>query len=128
MRAGFRADGRRAVAAAALAAGLLLQAAPSLGGEVAGLWRGEEGTLVRLLPCDGGLCGEIVRPPSDGSELRLVEGFRRVSATRWDGGRVYDADDGATYTVELEMLDPANIRVRACWLVFCDTLLWRKVE
>jgi uncharacterized protein (DUF2147 family) len=121
MRAGLRKGGRKTVVATALAAALILQAAPGLGAEVAGLWRGEEGTLVRL-------CGEIVRPPRGGSELRLVEGFRRVSATRWDGGRIYDADDGATYTVELEMLDAANIKVRACWVVFCDTLFWRKVE
>lgn len=113
-----------------LATAALLGSSPSFGhvGDVSGLWRGDEGTLVRLRRCGGGLCGDIVRPPRDGSELQLVSGFRQVSATRWDGGRVYDAGDGATYNVELEVLDPTSIRVRACWVVFCDTLFWRKVD
>jgi uncharacterized protein (DUF2147 family) len=120
----------KTMAAAALVAAFCAPL-PSFGygvDDVSGLWSGDEGTLIRLRPCGGALCGDIVRPPQDGSELQLVAGFRRISANRWNGGRVYDAGDGATYDVELEMLDAANIKVRACWLAFCDTLLWRRVE
>lgn len=120
----------RKLTAAWLAAALGFSApsASAAIGEVAGLWSGDEGALVRLRSCGAALCGDIVRSPQDGSDLQLVAGFRRISATRWDGGRVYDAGDGATYTVDLEMLDAANLKVRACWLAFCDTLFWRKVE
>jgi len=120
-----------AMAVAAMLAALV-GATPSssfgYSGDVSGLWSGDSGTLVRLRACGLRLCGDVVRTPDDGSELQLVASFQRISPTRWNGGRVYDAGDGATYDVELEMLDAANIKVRACWLAFCDTLLWRRVE
>lgn len=95
---------------------------------VAGLWRdAEDSATVNLVLCADGLCGDFVRQPG-GFDLEVVGGFRRASATRWEGGRIYNLNDGATYIVDVELLDPESLKVRACWLAFCETRPWRRLE
>lgn len=117
---------------AALALALLLVAAgpadASAEDLVAGLWRNaKDAATIELKPCADGLRGDFRRQPP-GYDLRMVEGFRRTAETRWEGGRFYDQNDGAVYVVELELLDRRTLKVRGCWLSFCDTGIWSRVE
>ena len=98
--------------------------------DVAGVWSSADAddAMITLRLCSEGLCGEVVRQPRTGGELELVGGFRRLSDTHWTGGRVYNLNDGATYVVDLELLDPARLRVRGCWLGLCEVQLWRRVR
>ena len=121
---------RSGLASLMLLAAMASPAAASPGADIlAGVWRDDEdAAAVRLEPCpDGSLCGEFIRQPP-GADLEVVAGLRQRSATRWAGGRVYNLNDGATYLVEVEVLSPQSLQVRACWLSFCETRLWRRVE
>ena len=99
-------------------------------GDVAGVWSSADAddAMITLRVCSEGLCGEVVRQPRTGGELELVGGFQRLSDTRWAGGRVYNLNDGATYVVDIELIDPARLRVRGCWLGLCEIQLWRRVR
>jgi uncharacterized protein (DUF2147 family) len=98
--------------------------------EVAGMWSSADAddAVIALRLCPEGLCGQVMRQPSSGAELELVSNFSRLSDTRWTGGRVYNLNDGATYAVDIEVLDPARLKVRACWLGFCEIQLWRRLR
>lgn len=95
---------------------------------IAGVWRNaKDAATVKLSACSDRLCGDFTRQPP-GYDLRMVDGFRRTAETRWEGGRFKNLNDGAVYVVELELLDPRTMKVRGCWLSFCDTGIWSRVE
>ena len=112
-----------------LAGALLLGASVDAAAEISGTWASEDAddAVIALSKCPDGLCGEILRQPSSGADLTLVGNFSRVSPTQWEDGRIYNMNDGATYVVDIELLDQANLRVRACWLGFCELQRWRRV-
>ena len=112
-----------------LAGALVLGAAADVVAEISGTWVSEDAddAVIALSLCTDGLCGEILRQPSSGAELTLLRNFSRISPTQWGDGRIYNMNDGATYVVDIELLDPANLRVRACWLGFCELQRWRRV-
>jgi uncharacterized protein (DUF2147 family) len=97
-------------------------------GDITGVWSSTDAdeAMINLRLCPEGLCGHVVRQPSGGAELELVGGFKRLSDTRWTGGRIYNMSDGATYVVDLELIDPARLKVRGCWLGLCEVQLWRR--
>lgn len=98
--------------------------------DVSGMWSSADAddAVITLRVCPEGLCGQVVRQPRSGAKLQLVSSFSRLSDTRWTGGRVYNMNDGATYVVDLELLDPVRLKVRGCWLGFCEIQFWRKVR
>ena len=98
--------------------------------DISGSWSSADAdhAVIALHLCPEGLCGDIVRQPHSGAEFQVVGGFSRVSRTHWTGGRIYNLNDGATYVVDVELLDAARLKVRACWLGFCERQLWRRVD
>lgn len=116
--------------AAALLLGVSGDAGARSVAEISGKWESADADDARiaLRTCPGGLCGQVLRQPTSGAELALVGNFTQVSPTRWEDGRIYNRNDGATYVVDIELLDPANLRVRACWLGFCEVQRWRRVH
>ena len=122
----------RGLGGVALAAALVALGRPVAAevGDVSGTWWSADAddAVIALSHCAEGLCGHVLKQPSSGAELTLVSGFSRLSDTRWTGGRIYNLNDGATYLVDLELLDGARMKVRGCWLGFCETQLWRRVR
>ena len=116
-----------------LATAFLLGASGAVGArsiaEISGTWESADadGAVIALQTCPEGLCGQVLRQPASGAELAVIGNFTEVSPTQWEGGRIYNMNDGATYVVDLELLDPANLRVRACWLAFCEVQRWQRV-
>ncbi len=121
---------RSACAAFALALALCSGSAAAGAGEITGVWSSADAddAVINLSLCPEGLCGQVMRQPHSGAELKLVGGFRRLSDTRWTGGRIHNLNDGATYAVDIELLDPAKLKVRGCWLGLCEVQLWRRVR
>jgi len=123
------------MAAAVCAVGSVAQAAPA---DIAGRWATQGfGSIVALEPCVGeadAWCGRIVwlwspyddrgrprrdlRNPQAAQHLRplvgvqIVEGLREVSPGTWSQGRIYNPDDGRTYTGK----------------VVCQTQVWRRPQ
>jgi uncharacterized protein (DUF2147 family) len=106
-----------------------------------GIWLDKDGGTVRIRPCGGALCGTIasVRPrldPETGrpwtdkknadpdKRTRPLVGVQVLIAMRPSGpgkwsGRLYNADDGKTYSGNLVELGRGSIRVEGCWLGMC---------
>jgi uncharacterized protein (DUF2147 family) len=109
--------------------------------EPTGIWLDKDGGTVRIRPCGDALCGTIasVRPRLDpatgrpwtdkknadpGKRARPLVGVQVLIAMRPSGpgkwsGRLYNADDGKTYSGNLVELGPGSIRVEGCWLGMC---------
>jgi uncharacterized protein (DUF2147 family) len=134
---------RRTFRSIAFAIGSLLSASvtPALA-DPAGLWRGSNGWTMRIAHCGGGYCGFIastvpVNDPSTGRPMtdknnpepskrkRPLVGVQVLLSMQPNGpgrwaGKLYDCDDGRTYTGYLIERSPTDVRVEGCWLGFCD--------
>ena len=124
----------------ALAAIVLMSAAPARA-NVEGIWLDKDGGTVRIRNCGDGMCGSIAsvtprvdpatgQPPTDKKNadpsrrnrplvgVPVLMGMRPVGPGKWTG-RLYNVDDGNTYTGNLIELGPDAIRIEGCWLGIC---------
>jgi uncharacterized protein (DUF2147 family) len=105
-----------------------------------GLWRAKDGAKVHVGACGHGLCGTITataprldpesgKPwtdkhnPDPGKRNRPLVGVQIFSAApngakRWSG-RLYNVDDGRTYSGNVIEVDARTIRVEGCVLGLC---------
>lgn len=98
-----------------------------------GYWKTEnERSIIRIAPCDRGLCGEIAwladdenartdsqNPDPDKRDrpicgLEMIWGLEEVSSDpgRWTDGTVYNVEDGRTYNFRLLVREPQTLEVR----------------
>lgn len=90
---------------------------------------------IEIEPCGDRLCGKIswLKAPSDARGLPRVDsanadpalrtrpvlgltvlnGLRRTANRTWEGGDIYNPDDGGHYQASLSMKDDGTLRVRA---------------
>lgn len=115
-----------------------------------GLWETEGGkSRVLIEPCNSGLCGRIVwlqnSVNSDGTDvldtknadealrsrpvigIELLSGFSETGSNRWTGGRIYNPEDGKTYSSRLALRDDGTLRVGGCVLFICKSQTWVRV-
>ena len=104
--------------------------------------------IVEITRCGASLCGKIVT--SDGIDanpamkdvknkdeqlrgrtlkgLQILGGFSFRSGI-WDGGTVYNAEDGKTYDARITVVDPNRLKLRGCIFVpLCKTQTWTRVR
>ena len=116
-----------------------------------GVWLTEGGkSHVEIRQCGEELCGAIVwlREPrnEDGSVkldknnkdealrsrailgLELLSGFPAGGDGPWEGGRIYNPENGKTYRSKLRLKDDGALRVSGCVFIFCETQIWTRVE
>ena len=144
-----RAAARRTATLAAALAGVLAAAPARAGSPVEGLWLTAEGDgLVEIRPCGAQICGFLVdharlkadpaardmmntdpamraRPMMD---MLLLEHFSG-GPQAWGGGRIYDPQNGKTYTGDLRLLDTARLKVTGCLVrPLCGSQVWRRAR
>lgn len=110
---------------------------------VLGYWREPGGALIRIVPCDHGLCVEIAKL-SAGNHLvndarnpdpklrnrplcglRIGEGFVQVDAKHARGGHLYDPRSGRTYSGEMtELGNLLRLRGYVGLPIFGRTATW----
>jgi len=119
--------------------------------DVFGVWLTAAGDAkIRVTPCSNGLCGVIVwlkepidpatrKPQIDDKNAdkmlahRPIIGLNIFSAMHPSGGRkwagkIYNADNGKTYSSELRPTGAKKLEVRGCVLSFlCGGETWTKV-
>ena len=116
-----------------------------------GTWLTEGGkSHVEIRLCGEELCGRIVwlREPhnEDGSVkldtnnkdealrsrgilgLELLSGFAAGGEGPWEGGRIYNPENGKTYRSNLRLKNADTLRVSGCVFIFCETQVWTRVE
>jgi uncharacterized protein (DUF2147 family) len=114
---------------------------PPARANVEGLWQHKNGSTLRIRNCGDGLCGTIAspsplidpqtrQPPTDKKNpdpsrrnrplvgLPVLTGMHPAGPGKWTG-RLYNVDDGNTYTGNLIELDPDTIRIEGCALFIC---------
>lgn len=128
-----------------------LATAQAGGGEdFAGVWLTAAGDAkIRVIPCTEGLCGIIVwlkspidpatgKPQIDDKNAnralarRPIIGLNifstmRPAGNKWSG-KIYNADDGKTYSSELHLAGAKKLEVRGCVMsILCGGETWTKV-
>lgn len=132
---------------------ILFSVIPALGKGLVGLWATEGGkSHIKIAPCGINFCGSIVwlaEPlDEDGKikydvnnpkkELRnrsiiglpLLTAFVESSEVNvWEGGDIYNPEDGKTYSCTLTLLDSKTLKVRGYvgLPLFGKTQIWQRV-
>lgn len=125
----------------------LAQSAPS----IAGIWLDDEGKgAVEITPCGDRMCGKIVwlkNPlspngtpwtdklnPDPTKQLRPVCGLQIIgdaqkNGDKWDGGWIYDPEEGKTWQLELSLKDANTMSVHGYAVVTLlgETSLWTRL-
>jgi uncharacterized protein (DUF2147 family) len=108
----------------AVTAVVLMGAAPARA-TVEGVWLDKDGGTVRIHSCGDGMCGTIVslatrgKPnPRERVGVPVLMGMRPAGPGKWTG-RLYNVDDGKTYTGNLIEVGPDTIRIEGCALFIC---------
>lgn len=110
-----------------------------------GTWRHpENGSLVKLYSCGGGLCAQIVKTqdpnakddknPDPSKRGRKVEGIVIMSGAKKEGdnqwrGKLYNREDGNTYSGSITVLSKTQVKLEGCVLggIICKGVTWTRV-
>ncbi len=135
----------------ALLMGLAVAAAPApqSADAVVGRWLTPiHNGIVEIQRCGASICGRIVTSDklranpnmADGNNsnaalrnrrlvgLQILNGFKQ-SGAGWYGGKIYNAEDGKTYSAEVTMTGPDKLNLRGCvFKPFCRTQTWTRVR
>jgi uncharacterized protein (DUF2147 family) len=135
----------------ALLIGLAFAAAPSpqSADAVVGRWKTPvHNGVVEITRCGASICGKIIAsdklrtnpnlPDANNSTpalrtrrlmgLQIMSGFKAQGAG-WYGGKIYNAEDGKTYSAEVTMSGNDTLNLRGCvFKPFCRTQVWTRVR
>lgn len=136
---------RSGLALAAAAAALLATAAETRAGDATGVWKRPSGSSqIRIAPCGSSLCGKIVwlrEPRNDDKNpdasrrgrpllgTQTVMGMKPSGDNRWKG-KVYNAEDGKTYTGVMTLVGGNGLKLEGCVLggLICKGETWTRVR
>ena len=130
----------------------IVTASAAQAGDPKGTWLTESKKAhVEIFDCNGKLCGKVVwlkEPLDDKGQPKLdkenedeklrkrpIMGHHMISNmepdgdNEWDGGTIYNAEDGKTYSSEMTLLaDNKTLNVAGCVLFFCKSQVWTRVK
>ncbi len=124
-------------------------ATPAFAADVAGLWQTPgNGGQVEISHCGNSLCGKLVtsdhirqNPAMKDSKnkdetqrgrtlknLQMLYDFTG-GPTKWGNGKVYNPEDGGTYSGTLELLSDNELKLKGC-IIFplCKTQKWTRLK
>lgn len=134
--------------ALAAAATLVLLFAPGMearAGEATGVWKRPSGSSqIQIAPCGSSLCGKIVwlRDPRNDTKnpdaskhgrpllgTQTVIGMKPSGDNRWKG-KVYNAEDGKTYSGVMTLVGDNGLKLEGCVLggLICKGETWTRVR
>ncbi len=121
------------------------------GGDPSGVWLTQAGDArVRISRCGKGICGVVVslrqttdpttgvpfvddKNPNPALRRRPIVGLplfsdmRPAGPGRW-AGRIYNADDGASYDSDIAITGPNALRVNGCVGALCGGETWTRAR
>ena len=136
--------------AATFGAALILGMAtlPAFAGPASGLWRTATGGSVEIYDCGSALCAKVVSDgaaASGGSGLdihnktvamrsRPIAGLEIMTGftggpERWSNGKIYNPDDGATYSGSLRLISSGSLELTGCVVApICKKQVWTRLK
>ncbi|MDR6627326.1 DUF2147 domain-containing protein [Caulobacter segnis] len=135
------------IAAAAATLGLL--ATPAFAADVTGLWQTPtNGGQVEIARCGNSLCGKLlssnhirenpalkdVKNKDESQRVRTLKNLQMLydfsgGPTKWTGGKVYNPDDGGTYSGTIELIGENQLKLKGCIVApFCKTQVWTRLR
>ncbi|PTW61443.1 uncharacterized protein (DUF2147 family) [Breoghania corrubedonensis] len=141
---------RKAIKVLSVATGIAIAGALTMGAAAAadaeGTWARPSGSSqIRIAPCGSALCGKLVwlrdkgkkdenNPDTSKRDRSLlgvltVYGMKPAGENEWRG-KVYNAEDGKTYTGKMELITPSKLKLSGCVLggLICKGETWRRVK
>lgn len=133
---------------ALLAAAMTAAAAPALAADIVGRWRTPTNGEVEIYRCGAALCGRLLGSPRLNREpdltdqankdaakrgrklkgMTILEGFAG-GPTEWKGGRLYNPEDGNTYTGVITAMDGVTLKLKGCVVApLCKTQVWTRMK
>jgi uncharacterized protein (DUF2147 family) len=119
-------------------------AAPNIAGD----WVTEDRTaIVAIAPCGDKICGSVARilvnrpgqPTTDIKNpdpalrkrpfigLRIISGMS-AKGNRWEGGRIYDPNNGRSYKSHLTLNADGSLKVSGCIAIICRSQRWTRAR
>jgi uncharacterized protein (DUF2147 family) len=111
-----------------------------------GTWKdAETGGITQVYSCEGGICIKIVTPskarekddknPNPALKGRsmagvvIMQGAAKDGPDRWKG-KVYNSEDGETYTGYIEVKGKDEVKLEGCVLggIICKSHQWRRTQ
>jgi uncharacterized protein (DUF2147 family) len=128
----------------ATAGALADQATGNLNPDPTGEWMTEKRyATIRIADCDGHLWGVVASETTPSLDFRnpdpklrqrptlglpVLLSMTRTKPNKWDG-KIYNSEDGHTYTAGISVVNPNTLRVEGCFLGFlCGGENWTRVE
>jgi uncharacterized protein (DUF2147 family) len=136
---------RTALIAAAFAA----VSGSAFAADVTGLWATPtNGGQVEIARCGNSLCGKLVtsdrikedptvkdaKNKDQSQRGRTLKNLQMLydftgGPTKWTGGKVYNPDDGGTYSGTIEQLSDNKLKLKGCIVApFCKTQVWNRIR
>ncbi|MFD1693909.1 DUF2147 domain-containing protein [Roseibium aestuarii] len=135
----------RAAGAALALSALVLGAGSAQAADPTGEWvRPSGSSKIRIAPCGPALCGNLIwvkearndvnnpDPAKRGNPLvglQIVSGMKASGKDSWKG-KVYNAEDGKTYTGVMAMPSDDKLKLEGCVLggLICKGETWKRVK
>lgn len=132
-----------------IAAAFGLMATPVLAADATGLWQTPtNGGQVEIARCGNSLCGKLVssnhirenpalkdvRNKDESQRVRTLKNLQMLydftgGPTKWTGGKVYNPDDGGTYSGTIELIGENQLKLKGCIVApFCKTQVWTRLR
>ncbi len=140
---------RRVIRAALLVLALTAVAGAAAASPIAGVWRTASGdALIEVYDCGDKVCGRIKesdklkanpnltddRNPDPalrgrpGKGMQMMQGFAG-GPVEWKGGKIYNPEDGKTYSGSLRLASPDVLKLSGCILYpLCRTQTWTRAR
>ena len=59
--------------------------------------------------------------------LQVLTGFKQDSGA-WTGGRIYDPEEGKSYTGSIELQSNGTLKLTACLSILCQSEFWKRLK
>lgn len=127
----------------------MLVAAPQAGEGVEGRWKTQtRNAIVEIQRCGASICGRILSSDAlrtnpnlrdtrnSNAQLRtrplkglqILGGFTAEGGS-WNGGKIYNAEDGKTYSADITLAGADQLKLRGCvFKPLCRTQTWTRVR
>lgn len=133
----------------AIAAVTVAVATPALAADITGRWRTPgNGGEVEVYKCGAAVCGRLISSAHIAREpgaldvknqdqslrdrklkgLTFLTGFTG-GPTEWKGGKVYNPEDGKTYSGSITATDANTLKLKGCVVApLCKTQVWSRIK